>query len=166
MMAAISDGGGNTELQQNTGDSSKGKSESTGRRNQGKIDWNGGSKLKEAAALIKKRADDPGRIKDAKVSGKATTSGEREKGVTVYVPKDASVTAEDGSTPSEVSMAIAIDRRTSLPAGVHEQDKEGVHYPRKAMILYGLLKGLNGLWQESQLSEHLEVIIEKVSRRL
>lgn len=40
-------------------------------------------------------------------------------------------------------------------------DKDGVSYLRKTMILCGMSKNINGVWEESQLSKHLQVIIEK-----
>ncbi|KAG3233961.1 hypothetical protein PI124_g20980 [Phytophthora idaei] len=42
-----------------------------------------------------------------------------------------------------------------------KRDKDGVLYPRKAMIQCGLSLELDGLWQESQLSEHLQAIVQK-----
>lgn len=45
---------------------------------------------------------------------------------------------------------------------VNEQrDKDGVQYARKAMKMTGMSLNLNGLWEESQLTQDLQCIIAK-----
>lgn len=42
-----------------------------------------------------------------------------------------------------------------------QRDKNGVQYARKAMIMTGMSLNLNGLWEESQLTQELQQIVAK-----
>lgn len=42
-----------------------------------------------------------------------------------------------------------------------QRDKNGVQYARKAMMMCGMSLNLNGLWEESQLTEDLQAIVAK-----
>lgn len=42
-----------------------------------------------------------------------------------------------------------------------QRDSEGVQYARKAMIITGMAKNTNGLWEKSQLTPQLQAIIQK-----
>lgn len=40
-----------------------------------------------------------------------------------------------------------------------KRDENGLSYARKAMIMCGLSKGVDGIWRETQLFQHLQGII-------
>ena len=43
----------------------------------------------------------------------------------------------------------------------HQRDEQGLQYARKAMILTGMARNTNRLWEVTQLTPHLQAIVQK-----